>query len=645
MARARMTDPQPPQPDPNDERRRRQRERELARQRAAAEDDSGQQGASEAASGRAGGSGRSGPSGRSGRPDRQDGVPRARRAPGVRMRAIVIGAGAVLIILVILLIAGGGGGTAPGTTVAGVDMGGDEAEVRAAVARRADELLRRRVQLQAGGGTVATVRLADIGATVDVDAAIREAQDSSPNRLVRGLKAVTGQSANDIPLRATYRKGALAGWVADVSDNIDRPEQDAAVLVRGTTFTVEPAEDGRALDRAALGAAVSGDLAAMPGVLALPLKATKPALSTDAARQQVAQAGEVIRRGTNVVVDDVQATLPPDDVARAMRFTPEGLRIAASELRKPLLAAYPKGSVVPSPARFDIRGKKAILIPSKTGRLVDAKRVADGLMGEDRPVESSFTDVTPVFTTEKAQSLGIKEEVGSFTTPYTPGEARVTNIRRASTILNGVIIPAGGSLSLNNVLGRRTEARGFVPAPMLADGLHVDAVGGGVSQVATTLFNAAFFAGFELNEHTAHQLYIDRYPEGREATVSWPTPDLKITNNWDAAALVRVWNGADSITVALYSTSFDRKVETETSERADFTKPDERRVTDAGVTQGEVVSSEGGEGFSVRVSRKVYKGSELVSDDVFTTTYLAPPKIILVPEGTPGAETLASPDG
>ncbi len=561
------------------------------------------------------------------------------------MRAIVVGAAAVLLVVVILLVAGGGGGTAPGTTVAGVDMGGDPAQVKAGLTRRANDLLRRRVELQAGGGTVATVRLGDVGATVDVDAAIRRAQEASPNRLIRGIKAVTGQSANAVPLEATFRKGALAGWVADVSDNVDRPERDAAVLVRGTTFTVSPAEDGRALDRKALQATITGDISSLPAAIALPLTATRPALSTDAARQQVAQAGEVIRRGTTVVVDDVQATLPPEDVARAMRFTPEGLRVAASELRRPLLAAYPRGSAVPSPARFDIRGKKAILIPSRNGRLVDARRVADGLLGEDRPVESSFVDVTPVFTTEKAQSLGIKEEVGSYTTPYTPGEARVTNIRRASTILNGTIIPAGGSLSLNKALGRRTESRGFVPAPMLADGLHVDAVGGGVSQVATTLFNAAFFAGFELNEHTAHQLYIDRYPEGREATVSWPNPDLRITNNWDAAALVRVWNGADSITVGLYSTSFDRKVETETSERLDFTKPDERRVTDPAVTEGEVVSSEGGEGFSVRVTRKVYKGSELVSDDVFTTVYLAPPKIILVPEGTPGAETLVSPDG
>jgi vancomycin resistance protein YoaR len=180
---------------------------------------------------------------------------------------------------------------------------------------------------------------------------------------------------------------------------------------------------------------------------------------------------------------------------------------------------------------------------------------------------------------------------------------------------------------------------------MVADGLLVDSVGGGVSQLATTLFNAAFFSGFELNEHTAHQLYFDRYPVGREATISWPSPDLRVTNNWKAAALVRVFNGSSGVTVAIYSTSFDRKVETETSERFDLTEPKERRVTAEWVDEGqEVLKSEGSQGFSVRVTRKVFEGSRLKEEDDFTTNYLAPPKVILVPEGTPGAETPYAPE-
>ena len=95
--------------------------------------------------------------------------------------------------------------------------------------------------------------------------------------------------------------------------------------------------------------------------------------------------------------------------------------------------------------------------------------------------------------------------------------------------------------------------------------------------------NAAFFAGFQLDEHTAHQLYIDRYPLGREATISWPTPDLVITNDWDASALVKVLNATDSITVSIYSTSFDRRVEESTSDPFDFTEPKTRYVATEGV--------------------------------------------------------------
>lgn len=561
------------------------------------------------------------------------------------MRAIVLGAGALVVMVVVLLIAGGGGGTAPGTVVAGVDMGGEPAEVRAALQRRAVELVNRDVQLAAGSGLVGTVRPSRIGGTIDVAAAIRAAEDASPGRLMRGIKAITGQSATEVPLPVAYRKGAVQAWAAEVAGNVDRAEENAVVSVNRTSFTVKPSSAGRVLDRQALAQRVQGDLSLLPSRIELPIRATQPRLTTDVARQQVVQAEAVLRRGSTVIVDDVQATLPPIDVAQAMRFTPDGLRIAGSDLRRPLIAAYPTGSVIPRPARFEIRARKAVLVPSKEGRLVDAARVAEGLLREDRPVESDFVSVTPVFTTERAKSLGIKEEVGSFTTLYSPGEPRVTNIRRASRILNGTIIPPGGTLSLNKVLGRRTEDRGFVPAPMVADGLLVDSVGGGVSQLATTLFNAAFFAGFALDEHTAHQLYFSRYPEGREATISWPTPDLVVTNNWKAAALVRVFNGADSLTVGIYSTSFNRRIETETSERYATTEPVERRVTADWVAPGqEVLKTEGSQGFSVKVSRKVYEGPTLKSDSAFETVYLAPPKIILVPEGTPGAETPASPD-
>ncbi len=564
--------------------------------------------------------------------------PARRRASG-RAKAIGLAVGGVLLVILILLIAGSGGGVAPRVTVAGVDMGGDQAEVHAALTARSTALTARFVTLEVNGGNLGTMRPSDLGATVDVAMAMAMANDASPTRIARGVHALTGADPVTSPLPVTYRKGAVDAWVADIAGPLARPQRNAQVTVSGTNFQVTPAANGRRLDRAQLKAMVSGDLAALPAHLTLPITTTTPTFGTAAAEAQVAQAQQVIARGTQVSVKGIQVTLNPASVASAFHFGPKGLSLSGADLQKPMNRAYRATSTMPAPARFKIRGTQVSITPSKAGRLVDGKQVATGLMGEARPVQASYITTVPVFTTEKAQSLGIKEEVGSFTTPYTPGVPRVTNIHLASTILNGTIIPPNGRLSLNQTLGERTEERGFVPAPMVADGLLVDSVGGGVSQVAATLFNAAFFAGFQLNGHSAHQLYIDRYPIGREATISWPTPDLVITNDWNASALVRVWNAADSITVAIFSTSFDRRVETTTSDRTDFTNPKTRLMVTDGIPAGQQQElSSGGKGFSVNVTRKVYRGAKLLSDKTFTTVYLAPPKVIGVAPGTPEAE-------
>src|SRR5262249_18604136 len=110
--------------------------------------------------------------------------------------------------------------------------------------------------------------------------------------------------------------------------------------------------------------------------------------------------------------------------------------------------------------------------------------------------------------------------VGSFTTPFPCCQPRVTNIRRAAQLLDGTVLPPNGRFSLNGALGRRTIAKGFVPAPSISGGELVDSVGGGISQVSTTLYNAAFFSGLKLVAHTPHSFYISRYPPGREATIS-----------------------------------------------------------------------------------------------------------------------------
>lgn len=193
--------------------------------------------------------------------------------------------------------------------------------------------------------------------------------------------------------------------------------------------------------------------------------------------------------------------------------------------------------------------------------------------------------------------------------------------------------------SLNDALGERTAARGFVIAPTIAAGELVDSVGGGVSQMATTTFNAAFFVGLELQAHTPHEFYISRYPMGREATVSWRQPDLVFRNDWAAAILMSVCAGRNGVTVAFYSSKLGRRVETTTGQPTNRTEPKtiERKKPDLPPGTRNVVQAAGPGGFSVSYTRKVFRGSTLKRDETFHWTYRRENAIVEV--GPPAPET------
>ena len=148
----------------------------------------------------------------------------------------------------------------------------------------------------------------------------------------------------------------------------------------------------------------------------------------------------------------------------------------------------------------------------------------------------------------------VTEKVGEFTTRHACCQNRVTNIHRIADIVRGIYLLPGESVSLNEYVGRRTREKGFVAAGAIRSGHLEDEVGGGVSQFATTIFNAAFFAGLDIPVYQAHSLYFSRYPFGREATISHPAPDLVLHNVTAYPVLIWTSYTDTSITVEMYST-------------------------------------------------------------------------------------------
>ena len=166
-------------------------------------------------------------------------------------------------------------------------------------------------------------------------------------------------------------------------------------------------------------------------------------------------------------------------------------------------------------------------------------------------------DLTPL------ADLGISELIGEFTTEHPADQDRVINIQRMADIVRGAVVEPGATFSLNGYVGERTTSNGFVPAGVIYDGVFAEDVGGGVSQFATTLFNAAFFGGLDFVQYQPHSIYIDRYPYGREATVSWPNVDLKFRNSTEFPVLIWSEYTPTSITVKLFGTATVSGVQTD----------------------------------------------------------------------------------
>jgi hypothetical protein len=215
-----------------------------------------------------------------------------------------------------------------------------------------------------------------------------------------------------------------------------------------------------------------------------------------------------------------------------------------------------------------------ILLGALEGSMCCAEDTADHLfttLGSNEPVTVFPLEAADARGLQWAATLGINELVGEFTTFYKPNQTRNINIARISEITRGVIIEPGETFSVNDYVGRRTTADGFVSAGVISNGVFSSSVGGGISQYATTVFNAAFFAGLDFGEYQSHSIYISRYPFGREATVSFPAPDLQIVNTTPYGVLLWPTTNDDSITVRLYSTAYVTAEQTAQTSRTEGT--------------------------------------------------------------------------
>jgi len=170
------------------------------------------------------------------------------------------------------------------------------------------------------------------------------------------------------------------------------------------------------------------------------------------------------------------------------------------------------------------------------------------------PADLDYRYGRPFEPEPEPQPEPVVQVVSSFTTPLVPGQDRNTNIGLAADYIDGDVIAPGETYSLNQGIGERTRARGFVEDGFIdSGGQLISVVGGGVSQMGTTFVNAAWFSGIQLDEFRQHSIYFERYPMCREATLAWNVLDVVVTNDSPHPITIVADQEPDSVTVSFVS--------------------------------------------------------------------------------------------
>ena len=553
-----------------------------------------------------------------------------------------LGGRAVLAVVLVLAVLVGGGWVAAyelagdklrhGTEVAGVDIGD----------RTPDEATRV-LESALADRTARPITVVVDGRRVSVDPAEAGLSLDAAATVASGAAA---RSWDPVDLWNHYTDGTDLDPVVRLDDSrlakvarrLDRrlgsPARNGAVRMSGGRVAVTDPVAGRAVDVGELGDALRSAYLATDRTVDLTLHEVRPAIDSDDVQRAVDEVANPAMTGpVTLVFGRSPVVLRPQQLGRVLRLEPSAgslePTVDATALRRVLGRALAADAKAPVDATVRLVKGKPRVIPAKPGVTYDAKQVERVLLdlvtrgSGHRKARVKARVKEPSFTTADARRLRIRQRVSTFTTSFPYAEYRNVNIGRAAELVDGTVLKPGETFSLNGIVGERTRANGFTEGWTIQNGVFRSDLGGGVSQLATTTFNAMFFAGLQDVEHKPHSLYISRYPIGREATVAWPSVDLKFKNDTPYGVLVHAVvtpstpSSQGSVTVSMYSTKrWD--ITTRTGPRYAFTPYKKQTLT------GNCETTSGADGFSIDVWRYFHKpGSSAVArTEKFHTTYI-----------------------
>ncbi|SFD40526.1 VanW family protein [Streptomyces aidingensis] len=582
--------------------------------------------------------------------------------------ALVLGLGGVYVGSLTV----GGDTVAPGTTVLGVEIGDmtpEAAEDRLAeeLAARLKEPLRVRVgpadeaaagqdqnqdqdqdqdqQEQGSGAEDAGAGVHEVdpvaaGLALDFEQTVDQAERPGP------LARLFGADGGELEPVVTVDRGKATATLNTLAEESGTELVEGDIVFKdGRPEAVEP-RGGTTLDVENSVDVLRGGYLVTPAGDAVELPVAEAQPRTDAAevRRAMSEFAEPAMSGpVELTAGDTRISLSPATIGAHLSMEPDdggalepvldGAGLAADEA---VAAAVEEAATEPVNAVLGLDGDAVTVVEDgRPGVRVDTEGLGDAVLplltrgGAERTGEVATEEVEPELSADNLDELGITEKMSSFTVHFDPAPYRSTNIGRAAELINGSLVKPGEVWSFNETVGERTAENGFVEGVIILDDRYQKAQGGGVSAVATTMFNAVFFAGVKPVEYGAHSFYIERYPEGREATVAWGHLDNRWENDSGNSVYIQASATDSSVTISFLGTRKYDEVESVTGPRTKVVEPQTRVNTDE-----ECVPQPPLEGFDVSVDRVFRNDGAEVKRETYKTHYTPRDEVVCEPEGS-----------
>lgn len=549
----------------------------------------------------------------------------------------------------------------PGVSVAGIPLGG-------LTPQEAEERLEAHYQYPASlwptlvyGERRWKVSPAELGVQLDAaDTAMRAYRLGRDGPLFHDLwlQAQALLEGYALEPTLTYDPALTAAYLRRLAREVDQPVRDAVLVIRDLQVSATTSQVGRQVDVAATRDLLERELRAMGGrEVPLVVREILPTVANvDRARQQVEQ----------MIAADLRLLVPAEigkgpwvisreELAEMLRVQqvkgPEGTtweawldQKALTDLLQEIAEAIYQEA---RDARFDfdpVTGTLTPIVMSQNAYRLDVaaslERINRQVFTPDRDVALVVEITRPKVSVEDAPSYGIRELVSKGTTSFKGSSAgRIKNIQVAASKFHGIVVPPGEVFSFNHYLGEVTAEEGYEESLIIFGDQTVPDVGGGICQVSTTAFRAAFWGGFEIVERWPHKYRVSWYepPVGLDATIYSPLVDFKFRNDTPHHLLIEteVDQATGTLAFYFYGTRTGRQVEMEGPFIENEQEPEPPLYKpDPTLPLREIRQVEWAvRGMDVTVRRIVREGDRVVHRDTFVSRYAPWRAVYLVGTG------------